>query len=297
MTEEPKNNQLEFDDSLVVNEATLELLERRLRAKVLTFFGGGGIAAIVLSVFFWIPQKINGLIDQPEIRDSISKKIDTKIAEHLESEKTKELIASAVENRIAVQLTELLDEKLTPVLKTELDTRLPSQVKTHVAMAVDSYFEGDGKRVIQESIAATVMKALPDQVPPAIERHFESPATQESFERLVNAYLRADGRDVLVKQVNQKLNLAATKARQNLDQNRVTLLVKFESESVNELKKGSYRELEQFTTPPMVASIKKHPERPVILGKVIGGELKYKEEAIEAHLHKFEEKFGGQFRF
>ena len=73
------------ESELYVNQATLELLRRRIESEVKgSFFrwiglpiGGAGILAILLTVFLWIPDKISTIIENnPTVQERLNNSAD-----------------------------------------------------------------------------------------------------------------------------------------------------------------------------------------------------------------------------
>ena len=85
MTDEPSN--LKIDKDTYVNEATLELLQRRIEANVRSSFlktvtlpiGGGGILAILVAVFLWVPQKVESFLKDPSVKEMVDGNIQGQI--------------------------------------------------------------------------------------------------------------------------------------------------------------------------------------------------------------------------
>src|SRR6266704_121794 len=78
-------------ERLDVNEATLELLQLRLENKVrLSLFkgiglplGSVGIVAILFGLLVVVPDKLNSLINQPEIQTRLESTVDKSVTDYL----------------------------------------------------------------------------------------------------------------------------------------------------------------------------------------------------------------------
>lgn len=241
-----------------VNNATLELLERRISSNVRSDFlksvtipiGGGGLLAIVVSVFFWIPTKVEALLAQPEMAEQI-----TTLAEAQVKEEIKDDIALAVSTFMtSPQGEELLASAVTEAFSTPTISDI---VETHTKDAVSS---DSGKA----SIALAVQQAFEDEE--------------------VKGMIKTTVRDAL--------KPTTVALRSSLEEKSTQLVQTIATDAVSESKgevalDAALSRIKHTST----------PDTPVILNKDIGADFVYVRGAILLWNNEFRRAFGDRFRY
>jgi hypothetical protein len=128
---------------------------------------------------------------------------------------------------------------------------------------------------------------------PLVIGHWPNP-----IQRLVADFLGKDpqGRDLVIKSVNEALKPAADRVSQTLMKNRDHLVMEFEPpEQVETSAKATSRELAEALQPIKVAAIEAS-HRSVILTGTIGGQITYDRGAFLNYVHEFDRAYGKAFR-
>lgn len=143
--------QLTVSNDNHVNPATLELLQRRIESEVRNSFlktvtlpiGGGGVAAIIVAVLLWVPQKVDSFLKDPGVQETVSKTIQQQVSEYLKMGETQTALKENIREQTSKQIQE------------EVKNQLPAEVKATVAVAVKAYFDGtSGKDLVQREVDA-----------------------------------------------------------------------------------------------------------------------------------------------
>jgi hypothetical protein len=253
-------------NALDVNEATLELLQRRLEARVRSDFfrsvglpiGGAGLIAILFALFVWIPDKLDALAEQPTIRaameDAVSSSVDAYLADPERG---------GMEIRLQVQRS------------------LPRDVER----ALVRYFEeAEGRGLVQDHVAV------------AAKTHLQSPESNERVDALLEAFLGSDAfRDLLVEVVNKEIRPKLAELSQRLGNNQARLVSEVRSvEDVASLDKASLDTLHSFLDSPPAAELRSAAV-PLALTKRIRNGPVYDYNVIEIYLQELADRFGDQF--
>jgi hypothetical protein len=171
-------SEAQVPDSLHVNEATLELLERRIESKVKTSFfawigapvGLAGIGAIVFTLFSYIPNNISSYLEKdPRFMATLDTAAKTYLADPKRGQaflkmqidqSTRAAVADQVQAEVAAYFADPAGGK--------------KAVATQVTSAADAYFKTSGLPAIQQQVAAylagnEVKQLVRDQVKRELE--------------------------------------------------------------------------------------------------------------------------------
>ena len=275
------DNHLKIDKDTYVNEATLELLQRRIEADVRTNFlktvtlpiGGGGLVAIFVAVFLWVPQKVESFLKDPSVQQMVNGKVHSQIDDYFKREDTKQ----DMETRIR--------EQTTAQIKEELKSQLPKEVEKAVKIAVRDYF------TMEEG--ATFVR---QEVRKVVDSHLAQQETQDGIRKLVDEYMKTDGKKALVEKVEEILRPAVARVGSTISSNRDRAIVEFEPQSLQGREKGTIENLQEYMKRENVDRIRRDG-RPVVLTKTIKPTNEYAAFAINDYLLKFRQAFGDQFRY
>lgn len=171
-------SEAQVPDSLHVNEATLELLERRIESKVKTSFfawigapvGLAGIGAIAFTLFSYIPSNISSYLEKdPRFMATLDTAAKAYLADPKRGQaflklqidqSTRAAVADQVQAEVAAYFADPAGGK--------------KAVATQVASAADAYFKTSGLPAIQQQVAAyltgsEVKQLVRDQVKRELE--------------------------------------------------------------------------------------------------------------------------------
>jgi hypothetical protein len=279
MPDEASN--LKIDQDTYVNEATLELLQRRIEADVRSGFlktvtlpiGGGGILAILVAVFLWVPQKVESFLKDP----SVQKMVDTNLQDQIDDYFSRADTKKDLEARIK--------EQTTAQIKEEVTAQLPREVQQAVTAAVRDYFaKEEGQAFVRQEVQEIV------------DLHLAKKETHDEIHKLVSDYMQTDGRKILVEKVEEILRPAAARVGETISSNRERAVVEFEPQSLQGEEKGTIENLNEYMRKENVDRIRRDG-RPVVLTKTIKATNEYAAFAISDYLRRFRQAFGDQFRY
>lgn len=167
------------DEELHVNEATLELLRKRIEAGVrkqfLTQMGVPllilGVVVIALCVLVWIPSNVETLIaESPQIQRTLRLAAERFLTDPEQGEKL-----------VLTEAREVTEEQLAEAVRAQLESEHSRKlIEDKVAAAVQSYFEGD------EGTSA---------VAAIVERNLNSESMSQLLREAVDQTLRPDAGD------------------------------------------------------------------------------------------------------
>jgi cell fate (sporulation/competence/biofilm development) regulator YmcA (YheA/YmcA/DUF963 family) len=252
------------DKDLFVNDATLELLSKRIEADVKKGFfksigapiGGAGIIAILYVLFSWIPSQLGQMIESmPGIRQTIQASVIDYLGDEDKGKKfildqvdlnSEKFVSKSVNDymsseKMAHTLQNIIDEKTSAYYKSEESAKLVEQaIKSHMA-----------SEAVRQQIREAVDKAL-SPVLGSLSRDIE-----EQFSSLVF----------------DLPELAGTK----------------------QINKESFQDLMRFLSSSQVSDIKKSAS-PIVLTIAIG-HGHYMVPIIEAYILKLKRAFEKQFKY
>ncbi|MCO6454458.1 MAG: hypothetical protein J5I93_04000 [Pirellulaceae bacterium] len=276
MSDEMEN--LKIDKDTYVNQATLELLQRRIESNVRNNFvktvtlpiGGTSVVAVIVAVFLWIPQQVRSFLEQPSVQQTVQDEIDKRITKHFDQPKTQSLIDAMIQKQTSDQIA------------AQLEARLPDKV----ADAVNDYLGSErGQRLVEQNL------------PAAVQQYFAQDGAQENFRHLVDGYLNSEqGKQVIVAELDRLLRPAAERVSQDISDNLERYVAEFEAQSLHGEPKESVGKLEQFLRPENVAELTRRGQ-PIVLTKTIRPGNRYVASVIEDYLSGFSNAFPKLFQY
>lgn len=162
--------------SLQVNEATLELLERRIEANVKASFfksvgapvGLAGIAAIAYTLFSWIPGHISSFLEKdPAFRSGLKTAAESYLHD---PERGQRFVREQIELTTRAQIPAAVAERVRAEVATYFGGAEGKRlVAGQVAESVGVYFKTTGQAAIQQQVAShlagdEVKRLIRDQV-------------------------------------------------------------------------------------------------------------------------------------
>lgn len=261
---------IRIDDTLYVNEATLELLQRRIESDVKARLwrsigipaGSVGILAVLYVVFVAIPQHI-------EKSETVKLGLDTAVAKYLKDPERGQ---------------RFLQQQVEKITQEQVQVAVGEQVK----VAMKNYFADPqgGQRFVTAQINS------------AVEAHFtRSDAGRKIVQELVTGYLTsADGKRAIQDQVKRELEPRVASLLEPIRKNAARLVIQAEPlPEVTEVEKGTIDQLMRFLRSPEVDRLKRGTG-PIALTKRIRQGARYADFAIEMYLDELQQAFGARFR-
>lgn len=263
MPEDISNLKIKEDN--FVNDATLELLQRRIESNIRGNLmktlaipsGAGGVLAIVITLAFLIPQRIDTILDNPASQKVLADEIHQQIAKYFEDPESREKILLVVEGETLKQA------------------------------------RGEASKTINEYLNSEKGRAVLTQT---IQLEFAGPSNQELIRSLVDNYLKQDGRELLIDEIERTLRPAAEVAASTIDENRKRLVEAFDPQALAGDPKRSVEFLQEYLSP---ASVRMRIDRgmPIVLTKTVRQGNAYDASVIRSYLTGFRDRFGELFRF
>lgn len=276
----PKKEPVPDDDKSDIPGLTsrdLELLEFRLKEKVRQDFlkavaipvGGGGVAAIALALFVWIPSQVREMFEGKRVQDQIQSSVQASTQKYLDDPSTKTQIDKAIELQT----------------KKALATEVPMQVAKNVTVTVTNFFAStEGHALVSTNVTG------------AVKGQFDLREMQDRLRQLVTEYLKGDGQKVIADAINKELKPISEAMGKSVFLNKDKLVSQLEQQSLRGEPKLSYDHLQQFLKPDNVKTIKKQG-LPIILTKEVRAGFRYDLGVIEDYLKGFRDAFGPQFKY
>lgn len=312
MAKDNEEEKIQVESNLYVNEATLELLKRRMESDVKRDFfrwvglpvGGAGIAAVLFFLFVWGPQTIeNYVAEDPDVQEQLR-------------ETVVETTQAYLQNPDAGQ----------------------QLVRTHVGESTLDYLtdEETGQKMVRETVRQAALENLQKQV----AAYFDSEegqaflarrlaeetadyfATEDGNKRLAQAVqegLQSDRvRTLITQTISRAVQPFAEKVQQSLSKHKddvVTDLLRAEVRrdpegydvvqlpgmtaekvSLAQFGKGSVPELYRFLSSPEAEKIAESG-RPLALTFHLQSGARYAARAIEVYVDELKNRFGDQFAY
>lgn len=243
-----------------VNKETIEFLRLQLETDVRKRLllgiglplGGGGIIAIILALFFWLPEKVRTLVNESK---QVETTIQTAVVEHLKSDDGQELVRRAVgEAMSGVEVKKIVRDAAAPEIKRYLDENDRAR-----AIVYDFFNQSpEGKQLVTDMVKAQM----------------ESPAVREQIRNAIDQGLRT-AMNTLKSDIGSRGALAI------LAVDRTALM-----NDPEEVPKAGYRELEEFL------QRERGTTRPLTLTLTIGAGVRYVPRACVDYSTKLRDVFG-----
>ena len=255
---------LTVDDKHYVNEATLELLRRRLEADVRRSFwswvglpvGGAGLVGVLYVLFSAIPSYVGDFIATDS---NVQQRMETAVVDYLQDEDTGgELIRRQVE-----------------ASSTEMVNR-----------AVRHYFASEaGRNVLQAGI---------DRV---VRDYYEGQEGRQKVRELVAEYMNSQTVHAQIRQaVETALQPAVARLQDRIESNLAALVVEIAEVPVSaQFDKAQMSRLHEFLQGPEARRIVASGQ-PITLDLSAGLGPRYAAFTIAEHIQAFRQTFGEQFR-
>lgn len=255
--------QLTIDGTHYVNEATMELLRRRIETDVRRSFwswiglpvGGAGILGVLYVVFVAIPNYVVDYVDSDE---KIKSRMDTAVVDYLKDE-----------------------ERGGHLIKAQVDEASGPMVQA----AVPSYLASEeGQRLLREGI---------DQV---VAEYYEGDEGKKRIRELVSEYMDSKPvRDLIRTAVSKALSPAVARLTDEIRANLSELVVEVAPvPTAARLNKGAMDKLHDFLRSEEAERIKQSGQ-PITLGLTAGKGRRYTAFAIHKYISLLEQRFGSQF--
>ena len=260
---------IKVDSELYVNEATLELLRRRIESEVkVSFFrsiglpvGGAGVAAIAFALFFWIPQKVQTFVENdPSVQAALQQSAEG----YLTSKEGLEFVRRQIEETARKQ----------------------------VEAEVGAYFTDE----MGETLVRTQLEALVQT----------DPVIRKSLQQSAQGYLSdpETGQQLIIETVNRALAPATAQLSEEIRENmgrlvaEVVLSVEYaegvEAEDPEIIAKASIEQLHQFLSSPEASELNRKGV-PIALSKSTRRGMRYTAGAIYQYIEELQRYFGEQF--
>jgi hypothetical protein len=254
-----------IDREFYVNEATLDYLRRRIEADVkVNFFrwiglpvGGAGIIAIILTIFFWIPGKIETIIETNPV---IQKTLDKSATEYLnDPDKGQLFISNQLETDIERYFKD--PQRGQKLIQEQIENTARTQIETTTA----EFFESTGEPLIRDLSDA----------------YLKSPAVRE----------------VLIKTIDNALKPNIASLSQEIRQNTDKLVIETAmlSHDTKRIDKGTMPMLFRFLRSQEARAIKRE-KRPVALALTVRRGTRYGRYAVIEYINLLKQEFGQAFK-
>ena len=173
VTDMGDNEHIKIDDDLYVNEATVELLRRRIESDVKSDFlrwiglpiGGAGLAAIALAFFVWIPESVQTFIEndtgiQEELQQTAKGYLSSKDGQVFLRKQVRDTTEEQVNTAVANYLRGAGGEQLTMLVKEELNSPQVTEVITGAINRVLEPFTTDLSERIRDNMVTKVEQVV-----------------------------------------------------------------------------------------------------------------------------------------
>lgn len=272
-----------------VNDATLELLEARIKSGVIRNFmkligiplGGGTLIALGTAIFVWFPgharqaiethvdKSVAAITTQMEFRENLRQSVES----YLESDNGVSIVEAEVENAVR--------RKMPALVGTHLRRRLPEQLSEQ----------------LPEQVGAQLPGLVADTLPGEVKRFLSSDRGADALQSMVVNYLNAgEGRELLIEELSEALEPVVKRISQQVGVNQEARISMFSKtlEKLGRYKKGSYFALDGFLNSPEAQEIAEQG-RAIVLTKTIRTGFGYVRDAIHTHIEAFRRAFGAGF--
>lgn len=294
---------IKVDSELYVNEATLELLRRRIESEVkVNFFrsiglpiGGAGVAAIAFALFFWIPQKVQTFVEndpsvQAALQQSAQGYLTSKEGQEFVRGRIEETARKQVEAEVGAYFTDEMGETL---VRTQLEALVQKDpvIRKTLQQSAQGYLSDPeaGQQLIRELVGS----------------YFAQERGQKLVGELVTQNLRSPAVQTLITNaVNQVLQPATAQFSEEIRENmgrlvaEVVLSVEYaegvEAEDPEIIAKASIEQLHQFLSSPEASELKRKGV-PIALSKSTRRGMRYTAGAIYQYIEELQRYFGEQF--
>lgn len=263
--------------ALHVNEATLELLERRIEARVKAGFfksvgapvGLAGVAAIVYTLFAWIPANVSSYLERdPAFKSALQRAAEDYLRD---PERGQQFVRQQIELTARAQIPPAVAEQVRGEIMAYFGSAEGRRLVTaQVRESVGAYFQTAGQAAIREQVAGhlggdEVKQLIRDQV-----RRELSPGVAGLLEPVMKNSLR---------QVSLVLDLEAA-----LFERRPDLI-----------DKSSIEELRRQLDSPRGHELRRG-DQPIAMTKRIRRGPVFDLDVIDLYLEALEQRFGSRFR-
>ncbi len=254
---------LTIGEAHYVNDATLELLEAKIKSGVIRNFmkvigvpiGGGTVIALGTAMFVWFPEharqaiethvnkSIAAITSQVQFRENLRHSVES----YLESDIGVSIVKNEVESAVRRKMPALVGAHLGSRLPEQLSEQLPEQVG--------------------EQLPGLVAGSLPGEV----EQFLNSDRGADALQSMVVDYLNAgEGRELLIEELSGALEPVVERIGQQVGVNQEARILAFSKtlEKLGRYKKGSYFELDGFLGSSEAREIA-NQGRPIVLTKTV----------------------------
>lgn len=252
---------MKVDRDLYVNEATLELVRRRIESEVKKSFfrsvgvpiGGAGLVAIALVLFVWVPRNVSTFVEAA-------------VVPFLNSPEGQESIRDGVSNSTIAYLGNPDSGK--------------KVVGAQVGKSAEAYLKDP--TLGQELLRSLIEKATEDQLTGEVARYFES----------------GGGRELITKGINDAVQPFIDEMKSSVKQHEEDVLATVETplEDVEWLDKGRGGALYEFLDGEEAGKLQATARPFALRFQILRGE-RYSGVAIVDYLRQLRSRFGPQFEY
>ena len=259
-----EETRVSVDREYYVNEATLDYLRRRIEGEVKgNFFrwiglpvGGAGIIVIILTIFFWVPEKIEAIIEtNPVIQETLDQ---SAMAYLNDPDRGQVFISQQLQTDIERYLKD--PQKGQKLIQQEIE----NTARTQIERITTGYFESAGEPLIRD-LADAYLKS-------------------------------AAVRDVLVNAINTALkphiDSLSGEIRQNVD--RLVIETAMPARDTRRIDKSTMTALFDFLRSEEADNLKRE-KRPVALALTVRQGSRYNRHAVIEYIHILSNDFGQAF--
>ena len=309
---EESEEKMTVQENFYVNEATLDLLRRRIESDVKRGFfrsvglpvGGAGIVAILFFLFYWGPRTIQDyLTEDPDMQKQLQQTVLETTQEYLKDAKRgQQVIGGHVGS---TTLSYLQDEERGQKVVEDL---VHETVVANLQRQVAAYFESkEGKEFLRQRLAAET------------KGYFGTDSGSKQLQKAVQAGLGSDEVQSLITQtISEAVRPFASKVQQSLSQHKddvVTDILRAEVKqdpegfdvvelpggatkrvSLARVGKAGVPELMEFLNSPEAEKMAESG-KPMALTFHMFSRMQYAGSAMDYYLNMLKERFGDQFKY
>ncbi|MEF8787620.1 MAG: hypothetical protein V5A84_00990 [Planctomycetota bacterium] len=309
---EDNEDKWQVESDLYVNEATLELLQRRLESDVKSNFfrwvglpvGSAGLGAILFFLFVWGPQTIeNYVAEDPEMQKQLQQTVVETTEAYLKDTDTGQQVVR--EHVGTSTLNYLTDDESGQKAVRDMVRQVALQ---NLQKQVTTYFEsGEGQKLLARQVAGEM------------EDYFATEKGRENLTQAVQKGLQSDQvRTLITQTISRAIQPFADSVRQSLSKHKDDVLTELlraevrrdpegydvvelpgmtaERVSLAQFGKGSVSELYRFLSSPEAEKIAESG-RPLALTFHLQSGARYAAGAIETYVDEMKGHFGDQFAY
>ncbi len=252
---------VKVDEALYVNEATLELIQRRIEGQVKSSFfrtigvpiGGAGLLAILYVLFLWLPENLAGFIEKVP---NFQQMLERSTVEYLNDDKTGR---------------EFVREQVNLVARDSIEDAVKKQLQS-----------ADARNFVQEQIRARTAE------------YFDSEAGQGLVSAAVSTVMESpEIRRQITNAIDQALQPAVAKLSTQIEDNLAAFVHSVEPIGSETINKEDIETLERILDERGPAILES--QQTVLLRKTVGAGSNYDINVIDEYFYRLESRLGPLF--